>query len=519
MGSHSKQLGARIALFILLVVAPMAVVLSGYRGIVMSLSDFLPLHAAMEGVAVVVSILIFVIHWNSLDRQNCSCLLISCSFLIAGLIYFFHIFGYVGMPALVTENSNHKGIFFGIVACGFTAIGLVAASMSTRTTPASKRFRYGLFILSLAITGVVFWIGTFHLDWIPPTDTPGVGVTAFKRAVDGCWLVLFSLAGVGFYRNREDMKGLNIGMAITACAVAAASQILLMAYRNPNGTLNILAHVYRVAAYWMFYKVVFVSHFQAPHVRLEESEKQLKRAIKIRDEFLSIASHELRTPLTPLRVRLQLIQKSLKNEKSSTDTDHQRRIRMIGNAEGELERMTRLVNNMLDVATVRSGQLLNLKLKPCSLADIVRSVTKRVQQEFDSTHTSLELDIRYEGKGEWDELRLEQVVTNLVSNALKYARGSVVQIRVIEEQSGVVSLIVRDHGPGIPEKYLCDVFGLFQRGSESKGTPGLGLGLYIVKNIVEMLGGTVTVNSKVGEGTTFTVRLPLRPIVQLSEAA
>ncbi|MFL5814547.1 MAG: transporter substrate-binding domain-containing protein [Bdellovibrionia bacterium] len=234
--------------------------------------------------------------------------------------------------------------------------------------------------------------------------------------------------------------------------------------------------------------------------------RELSQTLGERDRFISIASHELRTPLTPLRLQFQLFQQGLERLKKGDASSVDLLLRYSQGMEKQLERFTRLVNNVMDVATIRAGQLLWLKREKCHAGDVVRAVTERFRIEFERAKTPLHVSIDANPECIWDVSRVEQVLTNLLNNALKYAKGKPIEIHIKERERNVEITII-DHGPGMTPKTRAKIFEPFERGA-ALSAAGLGLGLFIAKQIVLSHGGTILVDSSPGMGSQFTVIIP-----------
>ena len=225
--------------------------------------------------------------------------------------------------------------------------------------------------------------------------------------------------------------------------------------------------------------------------------EELKQAIHARDEFLSIASHELRTPLTALKLRLQSIQQG------ELAADLRKKV---DSAARQTERLGRLVDNLLDVSRITTGHL-ELDLEAVDLAELCREVTDRFRDEASLVGSQVEVDLPDALPGSWDRLRLEQVVTNLLSNAVKYGEGRPIRVSLRGTHVGA-ELAVEDQGIGIDEHDVENIFQRFQRGGQRPKSDGLGMGLYISRQIVTAHGGSIRVSSRRGEGARFTVDLP-----------
>jgi PAS domain S-box-containing protein len=235
-----------------------------------------------------------------------------------------------------------------------------------------------------------------------------------------------------------------------------------------------------------------------------------RAAVQVRDNFLAIASHELRTPLSALSVLMT----------SMLRASNQGRLMALGEkgvgdrllkAERQLAQLNQLVDKLLDVSRLSSGDL-HLELAPTDLAEIAREVVTRFEDAARDAGTAIELKVGTGTSGRWDRTRIDQVVTNLVSNAIKYAPGAPMTISVGSAGPERVRLVLRDRGPGIPLDDQKRIFGQFERGGGSTGAQGMGLGLWIVRRTVAAHGGAVTLDSVPGQGATFTITLPVEPM-------
>jgi two-component system, sensor histidine kinase len=230
------------------------------------------------------------------------------------------------------------------------------------------------------------------------------------------------------------------------------------------------------------------------HADIEEA----KRAIVARDEFLSIASHELRTPLTALKLRLQSV---LHGRDLPEKALHR-----LDSAVLQTERLERLIENLLDVSRITTGHL-DLESETFDLAELAQDVTERFREQAARGGTSVELTAPEPVVGRWDRLRLEQVATNLLSNALKFGEGRPIGVEVQGDQ-GHAMLTVTDRGIGIAPENVARIFNQFERVVGHRTFGGLGMGLYIARQIVQAHGGSVQVESAAGQGSRFQIILP-----------
>lgn len=235
---------------------------------------------------------------------------------------------------------------------------------------------------------------------------------------------------------------------------------------------------------------------------LDDTVKKLEAALKARDDFISIASHELKTPLTPLKTYLYIIKTQIVGlSHSSSET----LFNIIERMDSQINHILKIIDNLLDFSHI-SNQLLELTIEKVDLVHVVCEVVKRYK--ILNPYLSFKLFFsNKESEGQWDKMRIEQIIDNIVNNAIKYGEGNPIEIHLLEEKTQV-KLIIRDKGIGIPKNVQTPIFDKFERAVSSENFPGLGLGLYIVKKNLSLHGGTITVDSGTAKGSTFTVVLP-----------
>lgn len=233
----------------------------------------------------------------------------------------------------------------------------------------------------------------------------------------------------------------------------------------------------------------------------EGRSADLEAALKVRDELLSVAAHELKTPLGSLRLYVDGLLRS--NERGTlTNTELTTRLRQ---AQVQIDRLESMLTSLLDLSRVKSGRL-SLVIEPVDMAAVAAGVCDRLREEFTRHGRTLEVIAPGPVWGEWDRLRIEQIVTNLVSNAFKHAPRSPVRVVVAPQGDDRATLSVVDSGPGIRPEERVRIFERFTQLPSSGG--GLGLGLWIVAQIVEALGGGIRIENAPVNGACFVVELP-----------
>jgi signal transduction histidine kinase len=240
--------------------------------------------------------------------------------------------------------------------------------------------------------------------------------------------------------------------------------------------------------------------------QLQSTQLELQQAVRMRDDFMSIVAHEVRTPLNGLILETQLRKMHLARDNAaafSLDKMHA----MVDRDERQIKSLIRLIEDMLDVSRIRTGKL---SIRPTSfdLAALVGNLLQNFAPQIDAAECSVSLDAGQPVVGNWDEFRIEQVISNLLTNALRYGAKSPIAVKVYSE-NGQALVEVRDRGIGIGEENQKRIFQQFERVTAKHAVAGLGLGLFISEQIVTAHGGTITVESRIGEGALFRVCLPL----------
>lgn len=246
------------------------------------------------------------------------------------------------------------------------------------------------------------------------------------------------------------------------------------------------------------------------------SEDQLKEAVRSRDEFLSIASHELKTPLTSLKLQTQMRGRNL--DKGNLNVFTPDRLRKMTDADSkQIDRLSRLIDDMLDISRISTGKLA-IQRERFDLCTLAADVLEHYRPQFQATNSPVTLICDAPVVGEWDRFRIEQVITNLFTNAIRYGAGKPVEVSVGSVDFRAV-ISVKDQGIGVAKEHQSRIFERFERAVSASEISGLGLGLYIARQIVEMHDGTIRVESELGKGATFIVELPLAKHRGLPEEA
>jgi signal transduction histidine kinase len=236
---------------------------------------------------------------------------------------------------------------------------------------------------------------------------------------------------------------------------------------------------------------------------LQERENELTELMKLRDNFVSIASHELKTPVTGLQLQLYLLDKDV-SKPISDGENLKKRVRVCNQ---QIRNLVRLIDSMLDVSRMQAGRI-EIQKQEANLTEVTEEVVSRLRDEAELAHCPLKVDLDPGVWGTFDPVRVGQAVSNLVSNALKYGPGKPISL-ALKKSPNEARITVRDEGIGIDAQDQARIFSIFERAVDRSNMSGLGIGLYLAKEIIDLHGGNILVSSTPNQGSSFEIILPL----------
>lgn len=240
-------------------------------------------------------------------------------------------------------------------------------------------------------------------------------------------------------------------------------------------------------------------------VKEQSARVEAEKGIQVRDEFISIASHELKTPLTSLDLQFQIIKRWF-NKKDYSESAFNKVQKVFEDSILQLEKLSNLIEDLLDVSRVQRGKF-NFNFEKKDVSILVRETLDRLASQLKSMGCELRFGVMEEAFCNCDAFRIDQAFSNLISNSMKYAQGKPIEVSVVKI-NGNVEISVKDQGVGIAAENQKKIFERFERAVSFKNISGLGLGLYITKEIIEAHGGTIEVESELNQGALFRVIMP-----------
>ncbi|WP_437998126.1 ATP-binding protein [Sorangium sp. So ce185] len=290
-------------------------------------------------------------------------------------------------------------------------------------------------------------------------------------------------------------QGIKSGMSVSVHGFGALCACTTRARRFTDDEVHFIGAIANVLA-----SAILCRRAEAQRARLYQDAED---AIKRRDDFLALAAHELKTPLTPLRLLAGSILRAVQRNTPAEALREKTAVIL-----RQVDRLAELVDDLLDVSRLTAGRL-DLQLEEVDLAAVVRDVAWRFRDSLSRAGYALRVAADEPVSGRWDRTRVDQIVTNLLSNAAKYGAGNPIDVEVAGDDRTAL-LVVRDRGIGIAPQDHVRIFERFERAADHASYGGLGLGLWIVRHVLASLGGTIRVESALGAGTTFIVELPRR---------
>ena len=472
---------------------------------------FGPLHAVMELCIAAVAFATFAVQWVAANTRafvETRARFLGAAFLGMGLLELLHLAVFPGMPGFLGPAAVERSIFYWLAARAWILLSLLATVwLPPESDLPLFRRRWLLPLVLGLVAALVAMEAALPVDraWFYDART---GLTPLKRLVEWSLTLLALLGAYLATRRGRAVPGAGARSRIRAAFVAMAlAGVCLSIYQNPIDLLDLAGHLYLTAAFLFLFDALFVAALLRPYQELEalrahvEDElvvtiRRLERLREQREDFLRAVSHDLRNPLQVVLLQAERI------ARAGGETTALRKpvaaIRFAG------RRMERMLRDLTDAARLEVGEL-RLAREPVELRPFVDHLLELEQGVLDSSRVQNLIDPALPPLNV-DPDRLDRILVNLVGNALKYSGG---EVRVAAEREGDVARVtVADRGAGIPPDDLPRLFERYYRGQRHEGE-GLGLGLFIVKGLVQAHGGTIEVASVPGEGSTFTIRLPL----------
>lgn len=480
-------------------------------GVILAAShNYLLFHSLVEVFSVVVACSTFVVFWNARRfLQNGFFLFIGIAYLYVGILDLLHALAYEGMGIFDDSGANLATQLW-LCARFVQAVSLLLAPLFFHR----KLEPYSMLAAHAAATALLLGM-VFYWQVFPTCFVEGTGLTTFKILSE--YAVSLTMgAGLGLVvRRRAELDQRVFYLLAASIAVTIAAELAFTLYASPYGAANYLGHLLRLLSFYLVYKAIVEVGLTKPYSLLfrdlKRQEEALRQADRRKDGFLAMIAHEIRNWLAPIRNALEVLRRHRTDEAAAR--------RALDIVHRQLQQIARLVDDLMDVSRISRGKL-ELKRRPIDLVAVLSQAIETGRPAIDAQGHEFTASLPPQPVWvEADPDRLAQVFTNLLINAAKYTDpGGRIALGLIAENGRAV-VRVRDTGVGIPAEMLPRVFEPFLQAEQPGDRPGggLGLGLTLVRRLVQMHHGTVEVASPgPGLGSEFVVRLPVREVAPVS---
>lgn len=456
--------------------------------------NYLFFHLLIELFSMLVAIGIFIVAWNTRKVQsNKFVLFVAVGFFYVGLIDFFHTLTYKGMgvfPSIVGANVPTQ---LWIVGRFMLAVTIVLAPTYFRrqlkVAPAM--------VLYAAITGGILF-SIFYLGIFPQAYIDGSGLTGFKIVSEYVISGLFLLGIIRLWRHKDRFGQDVFWLFLGSWGLSVFTELIFTFYVGVFDFFNFLGHLAKLMAYFLVYKAVVEVGIRKPFSLIFRDMKRLEQR---KNEFIGLAAHEMKTPLTVIKLYAQILERIHIQERDQRSRAYAQKIIF------QSDFLTGLVNELLDLNQMEVGKF-QYRMEVIDLSRLVKRLAADLQLTTSAHTLVVKVDLKVVVSG--DEERLTQVIINLIANAIKYSPHGGEIIISLSKRKKWAAFSVQDFGIGISPKNIRLLFSRFYRTKRGKAqAKGLGLGLYLAKQIIQKHRGKIWLKSTLNKGTTVFFRLPL----------
>ena len=470
---------------------------------------YVPVHTILELLVVAIAFATFGVQWLAArEFPEARARFLGPAFLAVGIFEALHLLAFPGMPGFAGPGTTERGIYYWLLARIWTVGALLVAVESARGGARTSLRRGALLAANLLAVLALVLIEVALPSSRALFFVEGQGLTPLKVAIE-VLVGVAALLGAGLHaRAARRGCGAASGALAAALAVTALSELCFTLYSHAHDPFNVLGHAYLLLAFSLIFRALFVGTVVAPHRELAALRGHIENELNVtiaelratkesREDVLRAVSHDLRNPLQIVLLKAQLLARRGAGDEATQ--------RGVGSILAAGRRMERMLRDLADSARLEGGALLRLERVSVDVRAFVADALDLTHGVFDPARVAVVVPDGLPPV-DADPDRLDRVLVNLVGNALKYSPGRVV---VSAARSGeFVRISVSDEGPGIAPADQERLFERYYRGHRHEGE-GLGLGLYIVRRLVEAHGGCVELTSAPGEGSTFSFTVPI----------
>jgi len=469
-----------------------------------SLYNYLLFHSLAEIFSILIAAVIFIIAWNARKFiTNNFLIFLGVAYLFVALLDLLHTLGFKGMEIFLDYDYYANQLW--IAARYLESISFLAAFLYLKR----KKIHENLIFSIYSLITILLILSIFYWKIFPVCFVEGKGQTGFKIYSEYIIIILLTINIVLLYRNKKHFDERVVKLLIISTSFTIFSELFFTFYIYNYSILNLLGHYFKIISFYLIYKAIVETGFNNPidllFRELKQREKELEEINLTKDKFFSIIAHDLRSPFNTLIGFSELL---LENFSSFSEEEKEKILKTI---HSNSKKANHLLENLLNWSRSQTG---NLKPRPSDIT------IKLLLEEIISLYEGIaaQKNIRIELKSVDQDLKIfadpdmiQTVLRNLLNNAVKFTRNNGTVILGVKTELNNAEIFVTDQGIGIPEEVQPNIFSITYDKSR-KGTnaeKGSGLGLMICKEFVQKNLGTIDFKSREGEGTTFSVKLPL----------
>ena len=468
-----------------------------------SLYNYLLFHSLAEIFSIVIAFSIFVLAWNCRNIiDNNYLIFLGIAYLFVGFIDIVHTLAYAGMGVFQGFDANLPTQLW-IIARYLESLSLLIACFILD----KRKMKINFILLGYIITASLLFLSIFYWKIFPSCFIEGSGLTPFKKISE--YIISLILAASLFFllKRKEKFNRRVLQWLVISILLTIVSELAFTFFISLYGLSNLIGHIFKIASFYFIYQAIIVTGLTKPQEllfkNLQESEEKCRELDNMKSMFIASMSHELRTPLNSIIGFTGII---LQGISGKITEDQRKELTMVKNSAHHL---LTLINDVIDVSKIETGKV-ELFIEEFNLTDLMQEVKESFKVAVDEKNLKLSLKMPERLIIKSDERRTKQVIMNLVSNALKFTDRGEIEIKVRKEDKRV-KVSVTDTGIGIKKENMEKLFKQFSRiyVEDKPVTEGTGLGLYLSKKIVDLLGGQIKAESEFGKGSMFTFTFPL----------
>jgi signal transduction histidine kinase len=464
--------------------------------------NVLSVHIVFELVSILVAFAIFTVGWATYQNARHTDILILCAASFAtGCLDLFHTLSFTGMPDFFGPSGPNKAIDFWFASRITASLAFMYLAVSPPRKTRLLAVQRVLMGTTMAWVALCFWVTIFHPDWLPEWYSEEYGLTRAKILVEWGLSAIAICAGILLFVGAEKRENMNVRWMACASLIYGMCGYFFSLYRDFQDLFSLCGHVYKAASYMLLYRAVFVECVSRPYARVQQLAAEAEASNLSKSRFLANVSHEFRTPLGVITGFADLLLSSSKLDPQSrhwTET-----------IQRNSKQLSLLIDDLLDLAKAETEKI-EIRMARVDVGVLVEQVKQALQMQVRDSVLIRTVNQMNTALVVTDELRLRQILMNIVGNAIKFTAKGFVEVTMRRTNSEHVEILIVDTGIGIDPAEIDRLFQPFSQVSNPnrRHFGGTGLGLSLSRKLAELLGGRlILLWSRPGQGSCFSITL------------